>query len=265
MDLTDAYENAAYIPDADRFRARWPAAAQAFRDALGDRAELGLAYGGGARNRFDLFRPAGEAAGLIVFVHGGYWKALDRSYWSHLAAGPIARGWAVAMPSYTLAPEARISAMTQEIAAALSAAAERVAGPVVVTGHSAGGHLSARMRCRDVALPDAVAERLARIVPISPLSDLRPLMRTAMNEELRLDAEEAEAESPALKSDLREVPTHVWVGGAERPVFLDQARWLAEAWPGTQLTVAPGKHHFDVIEAMETGDGPLTGALLDGL
>ena len=166
MDLSDAYENGAYIPGAAAYPPRWAAAAAAFRDRLGDRAETGLAYGDGHRQRFDLFRPRGPAEGLVVFVHGGYWRRFHRTDWSHLAAGPLARGWAVAMPSYTLAPETRIGAITAEIAAAVGAAAKRVDGPVVVTGHSAGGHLAARMRCRDVALGGAVEGRLRRVVPI---------------------------------------------------------------------------------------------------
>ncbi len=262
MDLTEAYENGAHIPGAQHYPPRWRAAAAAFCERLGARAEIGLAYGTAPRQRFDLFHPKGTAAGLVMFVHGGYWRRFDRSDWSHFAAGPLARGWAVAMPSYTLAPEARISAMTGEIATALAAAAERVAGPIVVTGHSAGGHLSARMRCADVALPDAVAGRLRRIVPISPLADLRPLMQTEMNADLRLDAAEAEAESPMLARSLRAVETLVWVGAEERPAFLDQARWLTEAWAGSRLHIAPGRHHFDVIDGLAEAESELTEALV---
>lgn len=262
MDLSDAYENGAYIPGAAAYPPRWAAAAAAFRDRLGDRAETGLAYGDGHRQRFDLFRPRGPAEGLVVFVHGGYWRRFHRTDWSHLAAGPLARGWAVAMPSYTLAPETRIGAITAEIAAAVGAAAKRVDGPVVVTGHSAGGHLAARMRCRDVALGGAVEGRLRRVVPISPLSDLRPLLQTDLNRDLRLDAAEADAESPVLKADLRPAETVVWVGGAERPAFLDQARWLADAWAGTRLNIVPGRHHFDVIEALEDADSAMVQSLV---
>ena len=265
MDLSDAYENGAYIPDAEGYRAKWPVLAEAFRAGLGARARLDIAYGSGARQQYDLFMPTDAPVGLVVFVHGGYWMALDRSFWSHIAAGPVMRGWAVAMPSYTLAPEARISEMTQEIAAAVAAAAGEVAGPIIVTGHSAGGHLSARMRCADVAFPEALAGRMARVLPISPLSDLRPLMQTAMNGTLRLDATEAAAESPVLARRLRDVDTVVWVGAEERPAFLDQARWLTEAWPDARLRVAPGRHHFDVVEELEQPDSPLTRALLDGV
>lgn len=258
-----AYANADFIPDGAAYPDRWVEAAREFREAEAavGRARLNQPYGKAERQKFDLFLPPGRPEGLVVFVHGGYWYRLDRSYWSHLSAGPVARGWAVAMPSYTLAPEARISAITQEIAAAIGAAAALVDGPIRLTGHSAGGHLVARMACRDVALADAVADRLARIVPISPLSDLRPLLETSMNSELQLNQEEAEVESPALHSARREVPVTVWVGAEERPAFLDQARWLAEAWDVPQR-IAPGRHHFDVIEELAEAESPLTKALL---
>ena len=178
MDLSDAYENGAYIPQGDSYRDRWAAAAAGWRAMA--RGRLDLPYGSDARQRFDLFLPDDVPQGLMLFIHGGYWRALDKSAFSHLAAGAVARGWAVAMPSYTLAPEARIAEITAEIAAALVQASAEVAGPIVITGHSAGGHLSARMRCLDVALPPDVAARIHRVLPISPLSDLRPLMQTAM-------------------------------------------------------------------------------------
>ena len=136
-----------------------------------------------------------------------------------------------------------------------------VAGPVVVTGHSAGGHLAARLVCRDIALPDEIAARLTRSVPISPLTDLRPLIETAMNDDFRLDRAGAMAESPALLSRRSGVPVHVWVGGAERPAFLDQARRLGNAW-ACPVTVDAGRHHFDVIEGLEAPDTQLMAALI---
>ena len=267
MDPDIAYANAAFIPDGAAYPDRWAAEAQAWRMVEHEvgRARLNLAYGAGDRQQLDLFLPAGRPRGLIVFVHGGFWRMFDRKWWSHFASGGTARGWAVAMPSYTLAPEARIAAMTAEIAAAVSYAAGLVTGPIVVTGHSAGGHLSARMVCLDVALPDEVAKRLARAVPISPLSDLRPLMATKMNDDLRIDEAEAKAESPVLHSDLRDTPVTVWVGAEERPAFLDQARWLVEAWPSARLRVDPGRHHFDVIDGLRDPDSPLIEALVGGL
>jgi acetyl esterase/lipase len=145
--MDQAYKNGAYIAGADAYPPRWMAAAQAFRDSLGARAVLDQPYGTGLRQSFDLFYPQGQPKGLLVFVHGGYWLAFGRETWSHLAAGALGQGWACAMPSYSLAPDARIAQMTDEVAQAIRAASVMVAGPVVVTGHSAGGHLAARMGC----------------------------------------------------------------------------------------------------------------------
>jgi arylformamidase len=261
MDEDEAYANTPRIPAGEGFPARWAAAAAAFRAGLGARAVCDLPYGADERHRFDLFHPEGRPRGLVVFVHGGYWLAFGRADWSHLAAGPLAQGWAVAMPSYTLAPAARIGAITREIGAAVTAAAARVEGPVVVTGHSAGGHLSARMACADAPLPEAVARRMVRALPVSPLAELAPLMRTRMNDRLGIDAAEAAAESPARLSRRRGTEVCVWVGGQERPAFLWQARLLSEAWD-CPWHVDPGRHHFDVIAGFEDPASPLVAALL---
>ena len=257
-DLSCDYMNSAFIPDGEGFYPRWQAAAAAFRARIAARAEVNIAYGPGARQAFDLFRPEGTARGLMVFVHGGYWMACGREDYSHLAAGALARGWACAMPSYTLAPQARIAAMTAEIAQAVRSAAALVPGPVVVTGHSAGGHLSARMGCADIAVP------VARVVPISPLADLAPLMQTDMNATLKIDAAEAARESPARHALRAGVQAHPWVGGQERPAFLWQARTLSEVW-ACPWTVDPGRHHFDVIDGLEDAASPLMEACLGGL
>ncbi|TMV39592.1 alpha/beta hydrolase, partial [Thioclava sp. BHET1] len=162
------YANGAFIAGAQHFPPRWVAEAEAFRAAQGARAKLDLRYGPAERDWLDLFLPEGRPRGLMVFIHGGYWLRFGPRDWSHLAQGALDRGWAVAMPAYTLAPEARITEMTAQIGRAISHAAGQVAGPIVVTGHSAGGHLSARMACTDAPLPEEVAVRLVRAVPISP-------------------------------------------------------------------------------------------------
>lgn len=259
MRYDEAYQNAKYIPGGEGFPPRWAAAAAAFRDRA--RMRPGLRYGAAPAEWFDLFLPEAVPEGLMIFVHGGEWLAFGPRDFSHLAAGAVARGWAVAMPAYTLAPAARISAMARQIAAALAAAAAEVAGPVVLTGHSAGGHLAARMTSADAMLPGAVAARLARVVPISPLADLRPLRETAMNATLGLDPAEALAESPALLPRRPGLPVHVWVGGQERPAYLDQARRLGNAW-ACPVTIEPGRHHFDVIDGLERPGSPLLCALL---
>ncbi|MFY0690396.1 MAG: alpha/beta hydrolase [Paracoccaceae bacterium] len=252
------YENGGFIPQAATYPPRWEAEAAAFREATP--CELDLAYGPNPRARYDLFFPQGPSKGLMVFVHGGYWKARSKSDWSHFAAGGLARGYAVAMAGYPLAPEVRIRDITAHIAQAITAAARRISGPVVLAGHSAGGHLVARMAMPGV-LPPEVAARLSRVLPISALSDLRPFPGLTMNGDLRLDAAEAEAESPVLGQPLADVGIVALVGAEERPVFLDQTRWLAEAW-GCREVILPGRHHFDVIDGLADPDSVLMRAFL---
>jgi acetyl esterase/lipase len=250
MDLSDAYANAPYIPDGDAFPARWAERTAAFRAAHPPER---LAYGSATREWLDLHHPEGRPEGLLLIVHGGYWMRFSPDDFAWLAAGALARGWAAALPAYPLCPEASVGGIVRAVARATDLAAARVEGPVVLTGHSAGGHVAARLLCADVPL--ACRPRVRRAVPVSPLSNLLPLRMTALNATLGLSPEEAAAESPVLRPRPA-VPVTVWVGAAERPAFLDQALWLARAWDAP-LVVEPGRHHFDVI------DGLAGGALLD--
>ena len=262
MELDDAYANGAYIEGAEAFPPRWAAAAAGFREGMMEAglAELDLTYGEGARHRFDLFKPEGEAKGLLVFVHGGYWLAFDKSSWSHFAQGAVEAGWAVAMSSYDLCPNVSIAEITHQIARMVPVAAEMVAGPIHLAGHSAGGHLVARMVVPGL-LPDAVAARVKRVMPISPVADLRPLLKTSMNEKFKMDDSDARAESPVLQQPLEGVEVIAWVGGEERPVFLEQATALGEAW-GCDCVIDAGKHHFDVIDGLQDRDGRMITRLL---
>lgn len=249
------YANGDFIEGAGLYPARWAAAAQAFRESLGARACCDLQYGPAPRQRYDLFTPETEARGTVIFLHGGYWLAFGRETWSHLSAGPLARGWRVVIPSYTLAPEARIGQMVAEIAQLIRTIHADHPGPIITTGHSAGGHLAARMACSDLALP------LARTVPISPLAELGPLMATRMNEKLGITPDEAALHSPARLTLAPGISAHIHVGAEERPAFLAQARILSEEW-SAPWSAAPGKHHFNVIDDLFDPGSALTATLL---
>jgi arylformamidase len=267
-DWSDAYANAPNIPGGERWPAAWVQPAQAYRGTLqgNGRATLDVPYGEGARNRFDLLSPEGRPKGLVVFVHGGFWKALDKSFWSHLARGSVESGYAVAMPSYTLCPAVRIAEITREIAAAVERAAAMVEGPLFLAGHSAGGHLVTRMISATSPLPDDVRARISHTVSISGVHDLRPLMNAAMNTELRIDEAEALVESPALLAPMPNARVTCWVGSAERPEFVRQNALLANIWTGLGAKTCriedPGMHHFDVIDGLADPDHPLTRTLL---
>lgn len=257
MELDEAYQNGAFIAGAAAYPPRWTETAAAFRER--GLIEQDVPYGGGAREVYDLFHPARLARGLVMFVHGGYWKAFDKSSWSHLAAGAVARGWAVAMPSYPLAPDVRVSQITASVRACLVHAAARVPGPIVLVGHSAGGHLVGRMICPDQRI-DGVSDRITRVMPISPVADLRPLEQTSMWAELRLDEAEAHSESLVLAQPSA-AQVRVVVGGNERPAFIEQARGLGRAWQAP-VEVKLELHHFDVFDGLADPDSAIMASLL---
>lgn len=245
--LDDAYANGAYIADAATYPPLWAERAEAFRQRLGVRAILDEPYGPSDRMAYDMFLPQDAPLGTLIFVHGGYWRAFDRKSWSHFAAGAVEAGWAVAMPSYDLCPEASIALITQQIAQAVARIGRYTEGPITLAGHSAGGHLVARM-CAAGMLPADVAARVQHVMPISPLADLEPLLETAMNEDFALDPVTARAESPCHQP-APDTPVTIWVGGEERPAFLEQAALLATTW-GCAQHVAKGMHHFNVIDPL---------------
>lgn len=267
-DWDDAYANGINIAQGDRWPAAWVEPAKLYRESMeaAGRARLGLAYGDKPRNRYDLFLPESDPVGLVVYVHGGFWVGLDNSYWSHFAKGAVERGYAVAMPSYTLAPENRIGGITAEIGKAIEAAASLVDGPIRLTGHSAGGHLVTRMITTTSPLPELIRRRIVNTVSISGVHDLRPIINTKMNAKQRIDQEEAWLESPALLTPLPGGRVTCWVGATERSEFLRQNALLANIWKGlgaeTDCVEEPDRHHFNVLDGLADPDHPLTEALL---
>ena len=262
-DPDDAYENRIHIPDADRHLAAWPKDAATFRRSFAG-ANLNLAYGSSKRTHYDLFTPKGgieAACGLAAFVHGGYWVALSKDDFSHMAAGLLARGWAVAILGYTLAPQARITQITKEISTAVEHLGKTGTGPLRLIGHSAGGHLVSRMMCDDITFGPVTTQRLDRVLAVSVLHDLRPLQRLAKNERGQLDDNESHAESPLLRTPRPGIDLVCLAGADERPEFIRQNAILPLAWQGLGANchsqLLAGHNHFTIIETMTQPDSRL--------
>lgn len=251
-DMDDAFEIRSYVPETDAITEAWAPKAEQFRKSWPD-SKLGLSYGTDPRQKIDLFLPEGTPKGLMVFIHGGYWVAFDNSWWSHLAAGMLAHGWAVALANYRLAIQVSMEELADDVAASIELAAAEVAGPVAITGHSAGGHLTALMASSD-RLSAPLRARLARVMPISGLFDLRPLLQTARNKDLKMTATSAAALSPLLLKPAGDFELLCIVGADERPEFLRQNEMLAPVWAGLGIDGAAvaltGLHHFDVIDGL---------------
>lgn len=256
-DWSDAYDNVGHIPNALGYIERWPKLAEAYRETV--TVEVNIPYADKARNHFDLFHPEGRPKGLFIFVHGGYWLRFDKSFWSHLSKGPLAKGYAVAMPSYTLCPDAKISEITSEVASSIIAASERIEGQIILCGHSAGGHLVTRQMCENSELDAGVLKRIERVFSISGVHDLRPLLNIVQNETINLTAAEALQESPALLKPHLNIPVDCIVGGDELPEFIRQNDLLANIWQGMGVATSThhvnGKHHFNVIDDLANPDG----------
>lgn len=263
IDLEAEYNNRARVPDHPAHIAGWHRDAAAYRASA--TCELDLSYGPGERNRIDFFYPENGDAGspVVLFIHGGYWQALDRSSASHLARGANLRGLTVAVPSYSLAPNVDLATIIDEIEAAADFVMRRTGRPLVASGHSAGGHLSACL----MACPKPRQGRIVRAaMPISGLFDLEPLVPTSINKALGLTPEEASRLSPIRWPAPPEGHLIAVVGGAESNEFLRQSRMIADHWGqagiATRLHEVPGAHHFDVIAGLAEPDDPLVEALL---
>ena len=267
MDLAAEYNNRALVPDHPAIIARWQEEADAYRKVAG--GERDIVYGARPRNRLDLF-PAASGGGerpLVLFIHGGYWRSLDKSMFSHVAKGPNALGLDVAVAGYTLCPEVTIPDIIDELRQCCLFLAGRSGRPLVVTGHSAGGHLAA---CMAATGWEAYGQRPGLVqacLAVSGLFDLRPLMATPMNEDLRLTPADAMAASPLFWPLAASLPFDSWVGAEESFEFLRQARSLPAAWAGLGLPcrheMVPGGNHFTVGDLLSRPDHPMTRRLAE--
>jgi len=264
LDLEAEYNNRARVPDHSVHIAGWQRDAASYRASAS--CELDLAYGSGARHRLDLFHPQGGDAGgpIVLFIHGGYWQAFDKSSFSHLARGANGRGLTVAVPSYTLAPAAELADIVTEIEMAADFLMRRTGRPLVTTGHSAGGHLAACLMARK----DRPQRPVRMAMPISGLFDLPPLIPTSINRALGLTVEEAKRLSPLTWKPPESGRLVAVVGGAESREFLRQSHAIVERWGKAGLAArcyeVPGAHHFDVIAGLAEPADPLVD-LLTGL
>ena len=246
MDLEAEYNNRARVPGHPAIIAGWQRDAAAWRAACPG-VEPDLAYGEGAREKLDLFWPGAVGEGPIaVFIHGGYWQALDKGFHSHSAKGLVERGVAVAVPSYDLCPAVTMETIVEQMRAAVLFLWRRHGRRLFAYGHSAGGHLSAMLAATDWAARGAPADLVPAIGPISGVFELEPLLGTSVGAGLRLDRPRAHALSPRYVAPPVGLALHAVVGGGESGEFIRQTRDFAAAWGGV-AEEAPEEDHFTVI------------------
>ena len=271
IDYEVEYNNRARVPEHPEIFARWQREGAAYRDEskAEGRAELGLRFGPTPRQFIDLFAPKGGVANapLALFIHGGYWRSLEPASFSQLARGMNARGVTVAVSGYDLVPQVSIADIVAQSQAACLALWKKFGRRIMVSGHSAGGHLAACMVATDWKKLDASAP--ADLVPaayaISGLYDLAPLLHLAGNAEFKLDEASARAISPLFWPKPSGKLFDAVVGGIESPEFLRQSRIIADAWKSgneTRYEAIPGMNHFTVCDAMTDPNSAMTARLV---
>jgi arylformamidase len=258
IDYEFEYNMRARVPDHAEIFAQWARQAEDYRaEALKrDCAELGLSYGDTPRQIIDLFLPAANAAApLALFIHGGFWRAFDPSSSSHLARGLNARGIAVAVVGYDLCPIVTIGDIIVQIRRACIFLWQRLGRRLVVSGHSAGGHLAAAMVASDwrALYPKAPPDLVPAAYAISGIFDLAPLLNIPVNQDLRLDAESARQVSPLFWPIASGLVLDAAVGDLETSEFKRQSSTIVDTWRGrgaqTHYAEFPG-NHFTVLDAL---------------
>jgi len=231
---------------------------------------LDIRYGTGDRQKLDVFRCDDPAAPTLVYFHGGYWQRGDKSIYSFIAAPFVQVGISVIVVGYDLCPDVTITRISEEAREAMAyiwAHGEALGinrDRITVMGHSAGGHITQMMMATDwSAFGDGLPVDLIKAgMPVSPLSYLEPVRLTeALNAGIRMDAAEAEAESPMTNHPpATDAPQLVVVGGAETSEFHRQARMYAEAFQTEArdigLYIVPDVDHFDELNVLVDPNSP---------
>ncbi len=267
------YDARAGIPDQARIRQSWIDRSAQTRATLP--CQLDLPYGSHASEKLDIFvLPAARHAPVLVYIHGGYWRALDKRDQSFVAAPFVAAGAAVVVPNYALAPAVTVRHIVLQMVQALAWVHRHIQSfggdpqRIVVAGHSAGGHLAAMMlACRWAEVgPNLPPKLVHAALALSGVFDLQPLRHAPfLAADLNLSAAEARALSPALMP----APPHgqlvALVGGEETAEFQRQNRIISRMWGPQRVPVCeavPGRHHMNVLHALAEPDTRVHGLAL---
>jgi arylformamidase len=257
IDFEAEYNNRARVPEHPHLMAGWVRDAAAYREQHPPRV---MRYGPGERNRIDLF-PGNSDGPIVLFIHGGYWQALDGSSFSHCARGLNAHGISAAVPTYDLCPAVTVGDIIAQMRMACRELA-KLGHPLVVSGHSAGGHLAACMLATDWPAFDASLPQnpVSAAYAISGLFDLAPLIGTSINKALGMDEASAKAASPLFTAPPARGSLDAVVGGNESAEYFRQSKTIVEAWGrsiATRFGTVPGANHFTAIAPLADPDSPM--------
>jgi arylformamidase len=261
--LDVAYNNTRAVADFKQIFGDFQARSARFYRTT--RCDRDIRYGHGPRERFDLARGSGVDAPTVIYIHGGYWQTLNKEDFAFVGQGPLELGYNFVLAEYTLAPQASMTQMVQEIGRLLDhLVSTRVElrignGPVCLAGHSAGGHLALVHRSHAL---------LAHAMGISPLVDLEPISLSWLNEKLSLTQKEIDEYSP-LRQVSAGVPTTITVGAAELPELIrhasDYAAAAAKSGEEISYAAVDNRNHFTILEEFAAASGAIAKMLARAL
>jgi arylformamidase len=269
--LDREYDNRGKVADFPAWLERYARESEKVRADLP--ARLGVAHGEHPGERLDVFLPPGPGpAPVHVFVHGGYWQRMDKADFSFVARALQPAGAAVVVINYGLIPAVDMDELVRQCRAAVAWVWRNAAsfggdpGRLTVSGHSAGGHLTAMLMATDWPAFDRVPAGAIRAgLGLSGLYDLEPIRLSYLNDVLRLAPEEAWRNSPVHLRPPRAGRLLLAVGAEEGPEYLRQSADLAAAWRRwgcpVEVQVLEGHHHFSIVAELERPDSPLARTL----
>ena len=266
--LDAQYNNRARVADAMTLLAKWADASALARESS-DSKVLDLRYGEGPGETLDIFPAATPNAPVLMFVHGGYWRSLDKSDFSFVAPAFVADGATVVVPNYALCPAVTIEDIALQMVKAVAWTWRHIAAHggnpdrMALVGHSAGGHLAAMlMSCRWKQVDEAMPlQPLACALAISGLYDLEPVRLTSfLQSDLRLTPSQVNRLSPAFFPRPKAGKLYAAVGADESDEFIRHNQLIRDQWGPTAVPVCetvPGKNHFSVLESLADPKGRL--------
>ena len=272
--LETMYNNRARVPEAESYIARWIESSAIARTQLASQAKLNIAYGDSAKETLDIFLPehvdSNNPPPVFVFIHGGYWHALDKDNFSFIAPEFVKAGACVVVVNYTLCPNIKVSGIVKEIERAIiwikRNIAQYGANPehITVSGHSAGGHLTAMTFTHDWLhlLPELnQTSPFKNGLALSGLYDMAPLQHTPFLQILALDEHDVEYSSPiTLPCLAKQSVLSAIVGGNESEAFIQQNQSIQNHWGKEIVPVCQaiaGLDHFSIVEALVQPDNEL--------
>ena len=270
LDLEAEYNNRARVAEHTEIIAGWVTDAATYR-ALAAERHTTIQYGSSSRQALDIFTPASPKpdTATVLFIHGGYWQSLSASSFSHMARGLNERGLTVAIAGYDLCPDVGIADIIEQMMSAAQTLFKHTQKPIIVCGHSAGGHLAACLAATDFQNIDETLP--LHLVPaglaLSGLFELEPLVPTSINQKLGLDIQSARALSPRLWLPPKGIIFDAWVGGEESAEYHRQSQGIAAVWQAagntTRFVSVAGANHFTVIAPLADAASALTSRVVE--